>query len=705
MTTFHLDPGGLADADALSAPIERLWHTAGRSGLLDLLQELAGGLTDTRVVLARATLSTADLQPHHLVFKVGPTKVIRDELERYDKLKEHFRTPAVFAELLEPEATRKALSSAHLLGALAYQFAADQLAGDNLESLKESFAGALRGEAPAAVRTVLDATLRALGTLYSRPSQEFGFRIRSYYLDRWFPDAHLRVETRHPFGKSGSLLTLERNNAQAFRASMPNPRTLRAAAQQPYGPEQREVEITGLHKVHLWGDVLQLRAAASDPLRLRIDVGQLSAEDRETIEGTREVAVWAPGSDFRGEQYRERLKSAFPGLPLDVPAFRVGNLKVPNPLLDLAGPLDTLVRQPISVAPAHGDLHPGNVLVVGQTPLVIDFGLADPELPLGVDPVRLFGCLVRDVVSDVLDDRALPLVLPVALDLIEDGSRGTGPERTARELLTTLWQGTRKLVGEADAEHLAAHLYGFAWIGLKWDGPPEAWRACFLMACLAARQLLGEPEEDGPPLRPGSGLANGGVSSSRVYVDLREQSRTASDRSSVIESEADSLETLWSETPGPEPSPEPDRPSHFDGQLEVFLCHSPKAWEQAKELYRRLQADGVRPWLESEDLLGGQTREDEIQKRVRECDVVVVLLGNAFHRQAGLEQQIIKWALEVHGKQPPGSIFLIPALVEECEVPDNFRDLAPVRLFEEGGYEKLKRSLEARRDQLRSMSG
>ncbi|MCP4546092.1 MAG: toll/interleukin-1 receptor domain-containing protein [bacterium] len=163
--------------------------------------------------------------------------------------------------------------------------------------------------------------------------------------------------------------------------------------------------------------------------------------------------------------------------------------------------------------------------------------------------------------------------------------------------------------------------------------------------------------------------------------------------------------------PGAEPfaddraGTEPDRLSH-PGRLQVVLCHSSEDRQRARDLYQELEADGFRAWLEREDLMPGQSREAEIARQIRECDAVVALLGGAFHRQAGLEHKIIKWALEVHQEQPPGSIFLIPALIEECEVPDNLRDLSPVRLFEEGGHEKLKRSLKARGEQLlRSVSG
>lgn len=110
-----------------------------------MLRELSEGTTATRVVLAEEKKTPDDLQPHQLVFKVGAAMLIRGELERYLEFRRFFRSPAVFAEVLEPEASLAALIEGSW-GALVCQSATAQLAGGEALSLKELTTRALAGE-------------------------------------------------------------------------------------------------------------------------------------------------------------------------------------------------------------------------------------------------------------------------------------------------------------------------------------------------------------------------------------------------------------------------------------------------------------------------------------------------------------------------------------------------------------------------------
>lgn len=78
----------------------------------------------------------------------------------------------------------------------------------------------------------------------------------------------------------------------------------------------------------------------------------------------------------------------------------------------------------IAVGPAHGDLHPGNVLVAGTSPVIIDYGLSDESLPLGVDVARLFAGLVRNPLG------ALPMQ---ELACILSETLGLAPKRSPLE--------------------------------------------------------------------------------------------------------------------------------------------------------------------------------------------------------------------------------------------------------------------------------
>jgi hypothetical protein len=113
-----------------------------------------------------------------------------------------------------------------------------------------------------------------------------------------------------------------------------------------------------------------------------------------------------------------------------------------------------------------------------------------------------------------------------------------------------------------------------------------------------------------------------------------------------------------------------------------------------RKLYYRLLASGVEPWLDEENLLPGQDWRYEITKAVRESNIVIVCLSRTSVSKPGFVQKEIKYALDVADEKPEGSIFLIPARLEECSLPDRLSGKQWVDLFQENGFERLLKSLQ-----------
>jgi acyl carrier protein len=130
--------------------------------------------------------------------------------------------------------------------------------------------------------------------------------------------------------------------------------------------------------------------------------------------------------------------------------------------------------------------------------------------------------------------------------------------------------------------------------------------------------------------------------------------------------------------------------------LSIFLCHSVGDKQRVRELYRRLQSAGYRPWLDEENLLPGQDWEYEIVNAVRAADIALVCLSTASVNKTGFVQKELRFALDVAEEQPEGRIFLIPVKLEECDLPIRLKRWHWVNLFEENGFEKLLRSLQQR---------
>ena len=135
-------------------------------------------------------------------------------------------------------------------------------------------------------------------------------------------------------------------------------------------------------------------------------------------------------------------------------------------------------------------------------------------------------------------------------------------------------------------------------------------------------------------------------------------------------------------------------------KLKVFLCHSKDDKPKIRKLYSRLTTDNFDVWLDEVKLIPGQDWDFEIKKAVRKSDTVVVCLSNSSTTKEGYIQKEIRFALDVADEKPEGTIFLIPARLEDCSFPSRINRFQWVDLFEKNGYSKLKEALHLRADDL-----
>ena len=134
--------------------------------------------------------------------------------------------------------------------------------------------------------------------------------------------------------------------------------------------------------------------------------------------------------------------------------------------------------------------------------------------------------------------------------------------------------------------------------------------------------------------------------------------------------------------------------------LGIFLCHASEDKPVVRNLYKQLKGEGLNPWLDEEDLEGGEDWELEIPKAVRATDVVIVCLSQGSITKTGYVQKEIKEVLDVADLQPEGAIFVIPLKLEPCEVPTRLRKWQYIDLFDERGYERLLRALRKRAESI-----
>ena len=100
----------------------------------------------------------------------------------------------------------------------------------------------------------------------------------------------------------------------------------------------------------------------------------------------------------------------------------------------------------------------------------------------------------------------------------------------------------------------------------------------------------------------------------------------------------------------------------------VFISYAREDADVAYRVYRDLKAALVEPWLDRECLLPGQRWSDAITGAIQTTDYFLALFSSAATTKRGYVQKELKEALEVLEQVPEGSVYLIPARLDECQI-------------------------------------
>lgn len=135
------------------------------------------------------------------------------------------------------------------------------------------------------------------------------------------------------------------------------------------------------------------------------------------------------------------------------------------------------------------------------------------------------------------------------------------------------------------------------------------------------------------------------------------------------------------------------RTNHMD-QIQVFISYAREDQAMAREIYRRLIERGYKPWLDVEDLLPGQDFRAIIEKTLTSSDFVIICLSQQAVETRGFFQREIKGAVDKLKEMLPEDIFVIPARLDDCKMPDELKNRHWVNLYEGYGWEILFKTLD-----------
>jgi DNA-binding response OmpR family regulator len=123
--------------------------------------------------------------------------------------------------------------------------------------------------------------------------------------------------------------------------------------------------------------------------------------------------------------------------------------------------------------------------------------------------------------------------------------------------------------------------------------------------------------------------------------------------------------------------------------LRIFLSYSREDLTRVTSWYRRLVEAGFLPWMDTKNIVGGVKWEPEIDKAIASCDRFVFFASKSSVKREGDLLREVRKALRRQQGLRDGSIFFIPARLEDCALEGPLNDFQAVDLFKKDGAARL----------------
>ena len=121
----------------------------------------------------------------------------------------------------------------------------------------------------------------------------------------------------------------------------------------------------------------------------------------------------------------------------------------------------------------------------------------------------------------------------------------------------------------------------------------------------------------------------------------------------------------------------------------IFLSYAHADQVAVEKLYQQLSTAGFNPWMDCKDILPGENWDASIKNAIHTSDIFIFFLSPNSVDRRGYLQKEIKIALNNWEEKLDNDIYLIPAKLAECKVPEAVSKFQWVDLFRKDGPERL----------------
>ncbi len=129
-------------------------------------------------------------------------------------------------------------------------------------------------------------------------------------------------------------------------------------------------------------------------------------------------------------------------------------------------------------------------------------------------------------------------------------------------------------------------------------------------------------------------------------------------------------------------------------EIRIFISYAREDQARVRELYDHLVDAGYHPWLDREHIRPGQQWEPIIKRALKQSHFALVCLSATSINKRGFLQKEIKQALEQALEKFEDDVWLIPARLDDCDVPEALAHIQWVDLFDDDGLQQLLAAME-----------
>jgi hypothetical protein len=132
---------------------------------------------------------------------------------------------------------------------------------------------------------------------------------------------------------------------------------------------------------------------------------------------------------------------------------------------------------------------------------------------------------------------------------------------------------------------------------------------------------------------------------------------------------------------------------------QIVFGYAREDLQPVKEIYNRLEVIGYNCWLDETNLIPGQNFREDIDRAIKNSNLLIVCFSQAFISCEEYWYQLLRSAMSVQAKMPPGVPFLLPLRLEECEIPTlevhgiDLTNIWKVDIWKPYSFDKLLRAI------------